>query len=207
MARFPRQTEQHSFRLAAKAAAIHLPQRGRLKWQSQKLNRNLSLTPSKINRCLSLFPAHMKSASKNSHDSRKIGVKKHRMRHKPVSECPAAGASACRGNMDNLKVSPPCGGDIALQSPYEQYGSGTQGPAYLAYGTSSRRFSFWLEIDKSLFMFYHIEDKSAFRRVNNEITEGLASGGALKCGEHCQALGYEVSRAYKRRFKGDYISP
>ena len=60
---------------------------------------------------------------------------------------------------------------------------------------------------KSLFMFYHIEDKSAFRRANNEITEGLASGGALKCGEYCQALGYEVSRAYKRRFMGDYISP
>lgn len=43
-------------------------------------------------------------------------------------------------------------------------------------------------------------DKSAFRRANNEITEGLPSGGALVCGEHWQALGYEVSRAYKRRF-------
>ena len=42
--------------------------------------------------------------------------------------------------------------------------------------------------------------KSAFRRANNEITEGLPSGGALVCGEHWQALGYEVSRAYKRRF-------
>ena len=47
---------------------------------------------------------------------------------------------------------------------------------------------------------YLIEDKSAFRRANNEITEGLASGGALKRGEHCKALSYEVSRAYKRRF-------
>jgi hypothetical protein len=52
MARFPRHTEQHSFRLAAKAAAIHLPQRGRLKGQSQKLNRNLQFSSSKINRNL-----------------------------------------------------------------------------------------------------------------------------------------------------------
>ena len=32
-------------------------------------------------------------------------------------------------------------GNIALQSPYGEYGSGTQRPAYLAYGTSSRRFT------------------------------------------------------------------
>ena len=53
---------------------------------------------------------------------------------------------------------------------------------------------------KSQFIVPSQSSKSAFRRANNEITEGLPSGGALVCGEHWQALGYEVSRAYKRRF-------
>ncbi len=53
---------------------------------------------------------------------------------------------------------------------------------------------------KSQFIFSPQSRKSAFRSANNEITEGLPSGGALMCGEHWQALGYEVSRAYKRRF-------
>ncbi|MCC8057812.1 hypothetical protein, partial [Cloacibacillus sp.] len=53
---------------------------------------------------------------------------------------------------------------------------------------------------KPQFTVFPTQKKSAFRRADNEITEGLASGGALKCGEHCQALSYEVSRAYKRRF-------
>ncbi|MCC8057077.1 hypothetical protein, partial [Cloacibacillus sp.] len=53
---------------------------------------------------------------------------------------------------------------------------------------------------KPLFIIDRVKAKSAFRRANNEITEGLASGGALKCGEHYKALSYEVSRAYKRRF-------
>ena len=59
-------------------------------------------------------------------------------------------------------------------------------------------------LDKSLFIFSLQSRKSAFRRANNEITEGLPSGGALVCGEHWQALGYEVSRAYKRRFTPIY---
>ena len=44
----------------------------------------------------------------------KIGANKHRMRHKPAPECPAANAPACCGNMDNLKESPANGGEHCL---------------------------------------------------------------------------------------------
>ncbi|WP_455600458.1 hypothetical protein, partial [Cloacibacillus sp.] len=49
----------------------------------------------------------------------KIGVYTRHLRHNFGLWYPAAGAPACCGNMDNLKMSPPCGGDIALQSPYK----------------------------------------------------------------------------------------
>ncbi|MCD7876836.1 MAG: hypothetical protein LUH49_07725, partial [Cloacibacillus porcorum] len=53
---------------------------------------------------------------------------------------------------------------------------------------------------KPLFTSFSTQRKSAFRSANNEMIGGLASGGALKCGEHCQTPSHEVSRAYKRRF-------
>ena len=54
---------------------------------------------------------------------------------------------------------------------------------------------------KPLFTSFSTQRKSAFRSANNEMIGGLASGGALKCGEHCQTPSHEVSRAYKRRFQ------
>ena len=53
---------------------------------------------------------------------------------------------------------------------------------------------------KQQFICFPTRRKSAFRSANNEMTGGLVSGGALKCGEHYQAPSHEVSRAYKRRF-------
>ena len=44
----------------------------------------------------------------------KIGANKHRMRHKPAPECPAVNASACCGNLDNLKEFPAIGGERCL---------------------------------------------------------------------------------------------
>ena len=58
---------------------------------------------------------------------------------------------------------------------------------------------------KRQFTAFPTRRKSAFRSANNEMTGGLASGGALKCGEHCQAPSHEVSRAYKRRFTPIYF--
>ena len=50
-------------------------------------------------------------------------------------------------------------GNIALQSPYGEYGSGTQRPAYLAYGTSSRRFFCYYAKLLLLISFGRVKDK------------------------------------------------
>ena len=71
----------------------------------------------------------------------KIGANKHRMRHKPAPECPAVNASACCGNLDNLKEFPAIGGERCLAIAVLIYGSGTQRASHLASGTSKRRFT------------------------------------------------------------------
>ena len=68
-------------------------------------------------------------------------------------------------------------------------------------------FIFYTLKAKPLFTSFPTQRKSAFRSANNEMTGGLASGGALKCGEHCQAPSHEVSRAYKRRFLTGFSHP
>ncbi len=95
----------------------------------------------------------------------------------------------------------------AVSAPNRVRGKGrgrTEGQLSLSpYGTAPSEME-PKTFDKPLFIFFPTKGKSAFRRANNEITEGLASGGALKCGEHCKALSYEVSRAYKRRFTASW---
>ena len=68
-------------------------------------------------------------------------------------------------------------------------------------------FIFYTLKAKPLFTSFPTQRKSAFRSANNEMTGSLASGGALKCGEHCQAPSHEVSRAYKRRFLTGFSHP
>ncbi|WP_288335509.1 hypothetical protein, partial [uncultured Cloacibacillus sp.] len=68
-------------------------------------------------------------------------------------------------------------------------------------------FIFYTLKAKPLFTSFPTQRKSAFRSANNEMTGSLASGGALKCGEHCQTPSHEVSRAYKRRFLTGFSHP
>ena len=62
-------------------------------------------------------------------------------------------------------------GNFALQSPYGEYGSGTQRPAYLAYGTSSRRFFCYYAKLLLLISFGRVKDKL---RLGGKINWGLA---------------------------------
>ena len=62
-------------------------------------------------------------------------------------------------------------GNIALQSPYGEYGSGTQRPAYLAYGTSSRRFFCYYAKLLLLISFGRVKDKL---RLGGKINGDLA---------------------------------
>ena len=62
-------------------------------------------------------------------------------------------------------------GNIALQSPYGEYGSGTQRPAYLAYGTSSRRFFCYYAKLLLLISFGRVKDKL---RLGGKVNCGLA---------------------------------
>ena len=63
------------------------------------------------------------------------------MRHKPAPECPAVNASACCGNLDNLKEFPAIGGERCLAIAILIYGSGSRAQSYLATRTSKRRFT------------------------------------------------------------------
>ena len=62
-------------------------------------------------------------------------------------------------------------GNIALQSPYGEYGFGTQRPAYLAYGTSSRRFFCYYAKLLLLISFGRVKDKL---RLGGKINGDLA---------------------------------
>ncbi len=107
----------------------------------------------------------------------KIGANKHRMRHKPASECPAANAPACCGNMDNLKEFPANGGEHCLAIAVLIYGSGRRPQSYLASGTSGEQLKRFTQNAKPAFWFTAY--KRRFTRLLGKINSNLSFKASL----------------------------